>query len=97
MYHFTKSDMTNIFLENINWCELFIELDYLNDYLCILFQLVELEGRNKEVSKERDAIIRELDKSQKDLVKAKKTEAGKTKKDTDKGKKDAKKVRNEAM
>jgi len=56
-----------------------------------LFQLAELEGRNKELSKERDRLFRELDKTRKDLVKAKaKADTEKPKKDAEKGKKDAK-------
>jgi len=56
-----------------------------------LFQLAELEGRNKELSKERDRLFRELDKTRKDLVKAKaKVDTEKPKKDVEKGKKDAK-------
>ena len=56
-----------------------------------LFQLAELEGRNKELSKERDRLFREFDKTRKDLVKAKaKVDTEKPKKDAEKGKKDTK-------
>ena len=67
---------------------------YLLDYLIVwasLFQLAELEGRNKELIKERDKLFRELDKTRKDLAKKTKAEAEKTKKDAEKGKKEAKK------
>ena len=64
-----------------------------------MFQLVELEGRNKELEgrtrellKERDKFLKELEKAKKELVQAKtKAEAEKPKKDAKKGKKDAKK------
>ena len=35
-----------------------------------MFQLAELEGHNKELSKEKDKLCKELDKTRKDLVKA---------------------------
>lgn len=51
-----------------------------------LFQLAEVEGRNRELSKERDKLFTELDKTLKDLVKAKtKAEAEKRKKEREKG------------
>lgn len=56
-----------------------------------LFQLVELEGRNKELEgrnkellKERDKLFRELEKTRKELVQIK------PKKDAEKGKKEGK-------
>ena len=56
----------------------------------VILQLAELEGRNKELSKERDKLFKELEKAQKDLVKAKAEAEKKTKKDAEKGKKEAK-------
>ena len=52
-----------------------------------LFQLAELEGRNKDLLKERNKLYTELDKIKKDLAKKTKAEAEKTKKDAEKGKK----------
>lgn len=56
-----------------------------------LFQLAELEGRNKELSKQRDKLFRELDKARKELMKTKtKANTEKPKKELEKGRKEAK-------
>ena len=56
-----------------------------------LLQLAELEGRNKELTKERETLLKVLDKREKDLFKAKAEAEKKTKKDAKKGKMEAKK------
>lgn len=56
-----------------------------------LFQLAELVGRNKELSKEKDKLCRELDKTRKELLKTKtKANTEKPKKELEKGRKEAK-------
>ena len=56
-----------------------------------LFQLAELEGRNKELSKEKDKLLRQLDETNKELAEETKAEAEKSKVDAEKVKTEAKK------
>ena len=49
-----------------------------------MFQVAELEGRNRELSKERDELFREYDKTRKELATAQAKADRKTKKDAEK-------------